>query len=807
MYLDLLRERILPYRFFDKIKAPLKIVDFTQGYSSFDAVELYEEIQEEMKKNSIDISVYDKCISFAVSPSYVEDGVFKFLINKKPIEANDIKIMMVAGYIYIFHKSGFTITSILLLLKSNSSILDYNNTNNAVPSFTGKDITLNIRSSIFPELATRIPGNYIRLNPGEDIFKVLEINGVTSWEEYIFHMSVNDIIIYNPNTGFVEDLSDLEVSPLYIKNKSTDNIVLLMVDVSVDDWNTGTFVGERFFLYHHLNMALKIPPVRDFFKANMDKWVPREIVDYRDDFPNDRELLMRMRDFNYDMYISLMMERFRTNYLFEADEIVYTDKLETLVNAVRSKGEYMSPDATYLTVTFHNHRKLLPEVYFSGVRYNDYKIVEKYGEMTTIAIRADKFMEYYNLSSRADITHIYIVLRREEFEEYHYHNIFTGYNGVIPVGESFFHLIDPIIYDNGYRMKSDDITFNNLLPYGLLVGFPRRKFKNHQLVATGYRNLNCIKKELKLKVRNFDATEEALIQTVTPPDKYIYKSIFFTDYIDYRYRIYVGPYLLMMDVDYYILAPNIIVFNNTLFRYKEDLADDYMRITICLDEEVEIHQELAEKSSYLYKLFNDPAFRQVMFAVAQDTPTATARFNLDCPARYDDSVYRNHIFLTKYLSTEVTLDGSDTAYGKAWATMIEEEFPEMVHKDGTDILIKGDILDTTRNWQPEDFPRIVTLPEDRPLNIMVAQDIIAKRKLLALNMDNPMNNRNNEMNDRYFSKDYYKSGIDMNFVKADVRYLDTIPFDAIYDRSSFLTEDISNIDPTKSPFNIYIRNK
>ena len=82
---NLLRKILTPYTYLNEINVPVNIINLESNYNSFDVSELYEEIQDEIKFRNIDTSIYNKCISFAVSSTMVDFGRFKIYINNKTI--------------------------------------------------------------------------------------------------------------------------------------------------------------------------------------------------------------------------------------------------------------------------------------------------------------------------------------------------------------------------------------------------------------------------------------------------------------------------------------------------------------------------------------------------------------------------------------------------------------------------------------------------------------------------------------------------------------------------------------------------
>ena len=76
------------------------------------------------------------------------------------------------------------------------------------------------------------------------------------------------------------------------------------------------------------------------------------------------------------------------------------------------------------------------------------------------------------------IPYLFVILRPEDYIEVDYVNIYSYYNGTLPLGSTYFNLRNKRMYNNGMRMKdNEDHTINNLPPRRLVVSFPKRKYK------------------------------------------------------------------------------------------------------------------------------------------------------------------------------------------------------------------------------------------------------------------------------------------------------------------------------------------
>lgn len=778
------------------ITIPLKTVNpgnvFSAG-ASFNSELLYEEIQVEIEKNQIDISIYNLCISFPISPSWInEDGTYKFLINNKPVSEYDIKLLLIAGYIYIFHKADFTINSILFLIKSNES--KYLLTDNTTVDRFGSSLKLNIKANDYPELGVLLEDNYIMIPQNKSLFEVLKELNVEDKISYLYDMDIRSISIYNPNTGFSDDKSKVTIAPINIINKSTnpDDMILIFFKGDLpDNYDINKKDKSGMLFYNTLQTLRDIDNVYEFFKNDTSKWIPDNLVYYTNDYKYDRTLLMEARDFNYDLYESLYLDKYSTHLLFEGSQISYTKYPDVLAPVVKGNTELLTPGQIYAKISFTNHRKYLPEIYYKGVRYDDYKLVERKDDITTIYIKVAAFNWYYNRDLQSPdievIPYLFVILRPEDYIEVDYVNIYSYYNGTLPLGSTYFNLRNKRMYNNGMRMKdNEDHTINNLPPRRLVVSFPKRKYKNHRYKCTGYLHDDQYMKSYHLKYKNISNTEISNIEY----NKYIYKSLFYIDYIDERFTIACGPYTLQLNKDYIIHSNTLIEFISPLYKYKEDdINSDYIDIDIWCDEltpaNVEVNKFLAYKSSYKKRIFEEDFIRKGLYNVRNDLVVLNSRDDLDCPEYYREDLYRNNIYITKYLSTEVILTGVQDSYGNEWFDELQNEFPEAVITDtsiGTGVnIVQDEIYDKTIPMNLDDPVRFITLPEPYPLNTLIDEDIVAKRKIIHDNLDFVGNRMNNEYNNSFFSKEEYTKGVDITKLLLDVRYHPTIPFNAIYD--------------------------
>lgn len=783
MYLEnLVRGYLMPYRFFDKIEKPLTTHKIDTNYTSFDTNLLYEEIIEEINKNIINIVEYNKCISFPISESFIgEDGKYKFLINNKKIEDYDIKVVLVAGYIYILHKDGFTINTILFLTKDNESFIK-NNSNTTIPLY-GDSIELNLRDSNYPELGVLIPNKFITLKEGEDIFTYLVRNNYSNPLDYLYYFHPYKIFIYNEDTGFDNDVEKLYMRAGFYKNISygtKDKMMIFYSGPTKEEWNNNPKnCCEDYLYYEDIKNLLSFEGVREYFLTHGDEWIWKDNL-LVDEYESDGNLLHHLYNFNYDLYIKVLMDSHKVNFYIPKKDLILTTKTDLLTDIKVGNIDLLNDTNRFVSFTIPNHRKYMIEIFYKGQRYTGIKFVEKTQEMSTVYIHENKICDQFNLSSIDELEYLYIALRPEDFAEFDYQNITPDYNGVLPIGRSFFNLKYMRLYDNGFLLKEDDYDINSIPPYNLLCAFPKRKFKSHLLVATGYLNRTPLEYNYRVKIKDFTPTEETEIKTKSIYDKYIYKGFYYTNYIDFRFSIYIGNKLLMEGIDYKILSPTLVRFIKPISIYNEDKEDStYINIKITCDEldndnQIEELRQRAISSSWTHFIYSHNNIKAMILKGNDIVLKRDSRVSL-----YNKDIYKNHIFITKYLSSEVIMTSEEDAYGDKWINNIEEEFPEAITiVDGKKIVDPYFINYPDNN---DEYPRFCALPENEPLNILIGEDIVAKRKLIHenLHLDGPL--ERNEINEIFFSKNLYRKGVDMTMILQDVKYNPNIPFDAIFD--------------------------
>lgn len=781
-YLDRVRNILAPYFTKYEISIPCDVINIKGNFTSFDSDDLYIEIKDEAKYKDINILEYNKCISFAVSPTYIDNGIYRFEINKAPLESIDIKLLLLHGYIYIFHKDGFIINEITITLKEDD-IITLRDNNDIIASDFGNELTLNLKKTNYPELACKFLGNYIVLNPNEDTWQYFKKKNIPNIHKFMLNFIPYKIYVYDSSDGFIKEDNMIRNFPLYIKNTSSAKMIIFYNGISIDKWDKNSDTNRKYLFQKELSFLLNNDNIYNYLYNNIDtKFIPNHLVDMNINYQDDLDLELRNNKLNFDLSYMCNEQRRRMNYFIDENEITRATKLDTLISTRMTITDLYSDKNNWISINIYNNKGYHPEVYYKGVKYNDRIFVESMGPNMTININELRFLQYYDIDYSKDILeHIYIVLRAPDLIDVHYMNIFHTYNGTLPVGRAFFDLRGKRITNNGYLVRENELGFNVIPPNNLLCIFPRRNYKVHNIQASGYIR-DIYTKKYHLKYKNFTTSE---LNDINGNDiiynRYIKSSYLYLDYIDDSMQIYCGPYILMQGYDYDIISPTLIKFKKPLYKYKEDdINSDYVDITIMYD----LSDKLPKydlSSSWCKKIFEDKVIKDELFSESE-LQVLNIKDGFDCPILYREDVYKHNIFNTKYLSSELVLDGTNNVYGDKWIEDVEFEFGKVVKEvNGYKYIdYNGYLDDTSYTYKNSDFPRSITLPEEFPINALIAEDIMAKRKLIREGLNYPENRPRNEMYRKTFGKSPYSYGINKIFCRADIRYLGTIPFDAIY---------------------------
>ena len=299
-----------------------------------------------------------------------------------------------------------------------------------------------------------------------------------------------------------------------------------------------------------------------------------------------------------------------------------------------------------------------------------------------------------------------IHFRNKTHRQVQYPNISEDYNGVSIIGDEFIRYANKKVYDNGWYI-GNDYALTDLPPVQMIALFPKRHFERHNITVTYDENQSFFyKKTYKTKFRNLDENDMKFlrhIKTVDGVEKYVlpeldynelrkYKDVYsamsnnlmWVDYIDHKCHITINNNIYLNDTHYEILAPNLIMFKTKPFGLNE-VEGDYLDITVHFDGLFDDNVMRFQRSSKLFDLYNDEEVVNTIFENFVENfnfETDEIKEYLDggwYPEKYDDDVFRGHMFLTKYFSTEVNLVDNATQYGINWFMELSAEFPEYVY--------------------------------------------------------------------------------------------------------------------------------
>ena len=495
---------------------------------------------------------------------------------------------------------------------------------------------------------------------------------------------------------------------------------------------------------------------------------------------DEQVIIDEVLGFSYDLF----MEAFKYNH--STKTLITKENISIVSNTKFTKN---SLDEELIKITFRNYMNNPFEIYFYGVLYQGTYLKDQSTKYTNVYINKKLLLDYYNIKD-ADLENIYgqIVKRSHSYKRVNYSNINCDYNGTLPISKDWFKLIGKRVLDNGFYLKETDYRLNNIYPSGLLCLFPRRKMKYHNIAITGYSNsIKITSNRYHVKIKNFTQDD---LDNIKSENKYIYKNLYFTDYIDYRFNIFIGPYLLTENVDYKILAPNLIEFLRPIGVYNEEKGNEYIDIIIEYEGYLEeALKRIYKHKSFRYRFFNDEDLINELYKVKSNTVLTGIRDDkVNCPVRYPILPYRMNMMLTKFYSSEIVM-GNSLDYGEEFYGLIKSEFPEFVTK-----IDDKYIIETTMELKDiTDSPKINILPPYFNLNTLINGHILATKELV---WQNKHFNREYSVNTNYL----YRYNIPVN-MKGDFTLSINIPINYIIDKDwiilnneNFKTDFIKYLD-------------
>lgn len=747
-------------------------------------VAVYTDINHYQQREEIH---YPFIYTTAISKSWFDLGKFNFYLNGKHIseyDEVDLKVLHHQGYIYLCFREDFEITS-LLVFRTNISatverltdyITDTNKGNKLEIPFNKKfKYEKNERDGL--KLIINLP--YIKISENENIFSVLGkwINDPVSW---LFNNKIISYLLIN-DKGILSESDEVTMDNFYFSVKKNSKVNLYLFYIGEDPSNyqykeIDTYHNDnRYYLESIYDTLFKNVNTKKYLLDNKDFLIQDNEINIFKEFPDITNLTSAnisdyLLGFNYDLFMECYKINHKTKYNFTYEDLIkVTDTKFSSYDY--SENQYVDKDL--LKFSFRNYTNNPFEIYIFGKLYTSTYITDRHGFYTSVYINKSSLCDELGITFE-QLPNIKgcVLLKNHDYKRINYSNITSETNGCLPISQDWFTIDNKKVYDNGYLIKDTDVDINTIRPSGLLCAYPKRVFKRHSISIIGNRisTTKIISNKYKLKYKNFISDE---IDRFMEPNKVIYKNLLYTDYIDYRFNLYCGPYLLMENYDYKILSPNLIEFLKPLPVYYEDLnKSDFIDITIEYEGELEdILLKIYKSKSYLYRLFNNKDFVKEYLKDRDDTLTVYERdwsLSINVPKLYDNKIFRFTQMITKYFSCERLLTAVPDKYGEKFYEEIRSEFPEFVTK------VKDNYLINTQLEIPDydNIPRIIRLPEFLDLNELIQKHF---ETIKILKFEN-----------KTFDKEYNLLGIKYRYkssiYKDDLLLSPNIPINYITDR-------------------------
>lgn len=723
----------------------------------------------------------------AISKSWFDLGKFNFYLNGKHIseyDEVDLKVLHHQGYIYLCFREDFEITS-LLVFRTNISATVEKLTDYITEADKGNKLEIPFNKKFKYEknerdglkLIINLP--YIKISENENIFSVLGkwINDPVSW---LFNNKIISYLLIN-DKGILSESDEVTMDNFYFSVKKNSKVNLYLFYIGEDPSNyqykeIDTYHNDNsYYLESIYDTLFKNVNTKKFLLDNKDFLIQDNEINIFKEFPDITNLTSAnisdyLLGFNYDLFMECYKINHKTKYNFTYEDLAKVTDTK-FSNYDYSDNQYVDKDL--LKFTFRNYTNNPFEIYIFGKLYTSTYITDRHGFYTSIYINKSSLCDELGITFE-QLPNIKgcVLLKNHDYKRINYSNITSETNGCLPISQDWFTIDNKKVYDNGYLIKDTDVDINTIRPSGLLCAYPKRVFKRHSISIIGNRmsTTKIISNKYKLKYKNFTSDE---IDKFMEPNKVIYKNLLYTDYIDYRFNLYCGPYLLMKNYDYKILSPNLIEFLKPLPVYYEDLnKSDFIDITIEYEGELEdILLKIYKSKSYLYRLFNNKDFVKEYLKDRDDTLTVYERdwsLSINVPKLYDNKIFRFTQMVTKYFSCERLLTAVPDKYGEKFYEEIRSEFPEFVTK------VKDNYLINTQLEIPDydNIPRIIRLPEFLDLNELIQKHF---ETIKILKFEN-----------KTFDKEYNLLGIKYRYkssiYKDDLLLSPNIPINYITDR-------------------------
>lgn len=796
MYKNKLNQKLRPYNFFKDSAIDYNIVlrEYKDELDkwNFNDIKL-KPVVKFLKENRIaeDIAInycttevrvnYPFIYTTKMSNSWFDKGAYNFYLNGKHINTyteDILKVCHFQGYVYICFKNDTPITS-LLVVRTNlpAAIVD----NDRLINIANKDKKLELpydenfkfkRASIDAKKLV-IKNPYIRLGKNEDIFTFLKryMNNPIDW------LMNNKIISYLilDNKG-IADKTGITLDTFNISVGNVNKELYLFYNGEDPE----TYVKPTKPLFHSENCYLEdlytdlfsnsviynyLMDHKELLIQNNEIDMQSQIEEYHN--VDDGILMNGLLGYSYDLFMELYKVKHQTkrNFVWSDFTPVEQTSFSKFDFDKTDKNKYGLYELTFLN--FFNNPF---ELYFNNVLYTSSFITEQSGIATTIFIDISNIIDAYDIT-KDDLENLIctVVLKNKDYKRVNYSNLNNDFNGTLPIGMDWYNIQNKKVYDNGVLLKDTDYAVNSIYPSGLVCLFPKRKQLHHliQVIGNKSKYTKIYTKDIIVKYKNLSSTE---INDKKSPDKYIYKSIMYTDYIDYRFNIYIGGHLLIENYDYKILASNVIEFLRPVYVFEEDR--DLDTISIKIEYEGELEEWLTKIhtiKSYKYRLFNDNDFMEKYYSTKNDLALITTRDIINNYPLYRTDVYRFTMMMTKYFSSEILATAEEDAYGEEFYNRLQGEFPEFVRTIDGKHKIQTDF-----QCEYKEMIRRIMMPEF--FNI---HEIIMKHmdSVEILRFENKLLDRETTLNDIY-----YRYKIRGNY-KGDLVVCPNIPTDYIIDKN------------------------
>ena len=802
MYLDMYRQHKLPYLIHELNTE--KDFDFT-NYSDYFGVTTKEEIKSKYVLKDIeelDLREYNLVIHIPYTKEMIDNrNRLNFILNGDPLNVMDYYFLVVNEFMYIFLKNTITAVNSLELFsyKGNLRLHRFD----AAPSI----INSNFSDNFYSYHDRNNDGTYkYKVEYKESKVIILDKNhpsligllrpylndGLRSIMKYLQTIQITSIKLFNKSEF---KFADKDTNKLYI-----NDVLNIGLDSAknIDDYQLiifyrGPNINEFINSIHNKNI------VSNNFEASMnldyimDRYLRKEIninstikellkISVTDNYfkgTNENPLMDHMLSFDIDTFDTLTKDRYTVTRLI--DNISFVDKTElSKVKAYKDIDKELVDKKynKFMKFTFINYGRLPFEIFYNYRKFTDTTFVEHFDRYTNVYIKTSVFTKYYNLTPD-DIQPNMIGIRflpdgsTERFME----NINYEYNGVMIPDKTIYYTKYKLMYDKGYPIDPElDMVYNSLPPYDVAVAFPQKKLLDHQInvVLLNEHITPTLVAKRYIKFRNITTQEKDDYKTNKNLDLIVGNRLRFKEHIlNMSTLIKIGNITLINGIDYILESSSCIRFLRIPVS-PQDKGDTFsVEIFSTMDV---LTKKDERRKSILCKITNSSEY--INSYIDKDN----IHFEYFYPDNYNNEISRCHQLVTKYFSTEMIIDLQDMdAYGEKWLNNLSNEFPDFMKT----VNIGGDeIVDLSRefpNTTIEDFPRLVSLPERIPLNILITKHLLG---IGYFEQYGYLNGEESYIDLRTLRKNkkliHYFNNIDMDLVYNNFEYSVNIPVDLVF---------------------------